>query len=213
MGPHAGLRVFESGAPLSRAPAAVVMVHGRNASPQSILELIPWLERPDMAYLAPAAANGTWYPYSFMAPIAGNEPGISSGLHVLDALVARIVTGGIPQSRIVLLGFSQGACLASECAVRHAGRFGGVVVFSGGLIGPPGTRWEYPGSFDGTPVFLGCSDRDSHIPASRVDESAEVFARMGAAVTKRIYPGMGHTVNEDEIACAQRVLDAASATG
>ena len=119
----------------------------------------PRLERPNLTYLAPAAANRTWYPHSFMAEIAGNEPGLSSGLAVLDSLVDRIQAAGIPRSRIVLLGFSQGACLAAEFAVRHASRFGGVVVFSGGVIGPPGTRWDYPGRFDGTPVFLGCSDR------------------------------------------------------
>jgi predicted esterase len=108
------------------------------------------------------------------------------------------------------MGFSQGACLAAEFAVRHAARFGGVIVFSGGIIGPSGTVWNYPGSFDGTPVFLGCSDHDSHVPESRVNESAAIFSRMGADVTKRIYPGMGHLVNDDEIAFAQGIVDAAS---
>lgn len=210
MQPHAGLRVAGAGAPVERARAAVIMVHGRNARPESILELVPLLARDAVAYLAPAAANGTWYPHSFLAPIPQNEPGISSGMHVLGSVVARLADAGVPQSRIVLLGFSQGACLASEFAVRHAGRFGGVVAFSGGLIGPPGTRWEYPGTFDGTPVFLGCSDADGHVPASRVEESAGVFKRMGASVTTRLYPGMGHTVIDDEIAAAQRVLDAAA---
>ena len=126
---------------------------------------------------------------------------------MLAALVARVEAAGIPRSRVVLLGFSQGACLTAEFAVRHAARYGGVVVFSGGLIGPPGTTWEYGGSFDGTPVFFGCSDRDCHVPEARVHESAAVFARMGATVTTRIYPGMGHLVNDDEIACAQTLLD------
>lgn len=211
MQPHAGQRLVEAGTPLAQARAAAIMVHGRTASPESILELVPRLGRPGLAYLAPAAASGTWYPYSFMSPIQSNEPGMSSGMHVLDALVARVVGAGITQSRIVLLGFSQGACLASEFAVRHAGRFGGVVVFSGGLIGPRGTRWEYRGGFDGTPVFLGCSDIDSHIPAARVEETAAVFTRMGANVTRRIYPGMGHTIIDDEIDEAQRVLAAAAA--
>jgi predicted esterase len=129
---------------------------------------------------------------------------------VLDSLVARIETAGVPRTRIVLLGFSQGACLSAEYAIRHASRFGGVVLFSGGAIGPPGTTWSSDGRFDGTPVFVGCSDRDSHVPLTRVNETADVFARMGAAVTKRIYPGMGHLVNEDEIIAARGLLDAVS---
>jgi len=215
MGPHQGQPVVEAGAPLERAPAAVVMVHGRNAGPANILDLVPLLGRPNLAYLAPAAADHTWYPNSFLAAIASNEPGLSSGLRVLESLVARIETAGIPRSRIVLLGFSQGACLSAEFAVRHASRFGGVVVLSGGAIGPPGTRWDESGRLDGTPVFLGCSDRDSHVPESRVTETAELFTRMGALVTKRIYPGMGHLVNDDEIAFAQGLLDgvARSASG
>jgi len=144
-----------------------------------------------------------------MAPIATNEPGLSSALGVLASLLARIEAAGIPRSRVVLLGFSQGACLAAEFAVRRASRFGGVVVFSGGVIGAPGTRWEFDGRFDGTPVFLGCSDVDAHIPKSRVLESAEVFTSMGADVTTRIYPGMGHLVSEDEIEFARQLLDRA----
>jgi predicted esterase len=144
-----------------------------------------------------------------MAEIASNEPGLSSGLAVLASLVGRIEAAGVPRSRIVLLGFSQGACLAAEFAVRHASRFGGVVAFSGGVIGPPGTRWDHPGRFEGTPVFLGCSDVDAHVPESRVTETAALLSRMGADVTTRIYPGMGHVVNDDEIAWAQRLIDAA----
>ena len=183
------------------------MVHGRNAGPANILDLVPRLARPLLTYLAPAAANRTWYPYSFMAEIASNEPGVSSGIGVLESLVWRIEAAGIPRSRVVLLGFSQGACLTAEFAVRHASRFGGVVVFSGGLIGPPESRWDYPDRFDGTPLFLGCSDNDRHVPELRVIESAERFTRMGADVTTRIYPGMGHLVNDDEIAFARRLLD------
>jgi predicted esterase len=184
------------------------MVHGRHAAPRNILDLVPRLARPRFTYLAPAAANQTWYPYSFMSDISTNEPGISSGLFVLDHLVQDLAAKGFPPRRVVLLGFSQGACLTAEFAVRHADRFGGVVIFSGGLIGPTGTTWDESRSFDGTPVFLGCSDVDSHVPKTRVDESAGVFARMGAAVTERIYPGMGHLVNDDEIASAQAILDA-----
>jgi phospholipase/carboxylesterase len=199
----------EAGAPLAGAPAAVILVHGRNAAPENILDLVPRLERPALAHLAPAAANRTWYPYSFMAEIASNEPWLSSGLSVLGSLVERVESAGIPRSRIVLAGFSQGACLSAEFAVRHASRLGGVVLFSGGVIGPPGTRWEYEGGFGGTPVFLGCSDVDHHVPASRVEESAALFTRMGADVTLKLYPGMGHVIADDEIAHAQRILDSA----
>ena len=209
--PHAGQPVVAAGLPLGAAPAAVIMVHGRGATPENILELVPMLGHPNLTYLAPSAANRTWYPNSFMAPIASNEPGLSSALGVLASLVTRIEAAGVPQSRIVLLGFSQGACLSGEFAVRHASRFGGVVMLSGGLIGPPGTRWEWDGRFEGTPVFLGCSDVDAHIPESRVRQSADVFTRMGADVTTRIYPGMGHLINDDEIAFAQRLLDGACA--
>jgi len=209
MAPHEGQPVLQAGKALGEAPVAVIMVHGRNAGPANILDLVPRLARPEVTYLAPAAANRTWYPYSFMADIASNEPGLSSGLAVLRGLVERVEAAGVPRDRIVLLGFSQGACLATEFAVRHASRFGGVVVYSGGAIGPPGTTWDESGRFDGTPIFFGCSDVDGHVPASRVHESAELCARMGAAVTKRIYPGMGHLVNDDEIAWTQGLIDAA----
>jgi predicted esterase len=135
-----------------------------------------------------------------------NEPGLSSALQVLSRLVADVLAKGIASDHLVLLGFSQGACLTAEFAVRNPRRYGGVIVYSGGLIGPPGTRWDHRGRFDGTPVFLGCSDVDAHIPQARVDESASVFERMGAAVTRRIYPGMGHLVNDDEIAFARTLL-------
>ena len=191
--------VLSLGPKPEEARAAMIMIHGRNAPAESILELARHLDQPGFCYLAPAAANNTWYPYSFLAPIAQNEPGISSGIATIHRLVQSVVAAGVPTSRVCLLGFSQGACLASTYAVRHADRFGGVFALSGGLIGPPGTSWGYPGSFDGTPVFLGCSDIDPHIPKERVEESATVFRRMGAAVTARLYPGMGHTVNEDEL--------------
>ncbi len=184
----------------------MILVHGRGAAPRNIMELADALAHPAFTYLAPAAAGNTWYPYSFMAEIASNEPGISSGLMVLDGLVQQVVAAGIPSERIVLAGFSQGACLMSEYAVRHAARYGGVLAFSGGLIGPPGTVWDHGGSFGGTPVFLGCSDVDGHVPRSRVDETAEVFDRMEAAVDKRIYPGMGHLINDDELAYARSLV-------
>lgn len=206
--PHDGQPVVEAGAPLGSGPAVVVMVHGRNAAPANILDLARRWNRPALTYLAPAAANRTWYPHSFMADVSSNEPGISSGLERLASVVAQAEAAGVPRSRIVLCGFSQGACLASEFAIRHASRYGGLLIFSGGAIGAPGTEWTYGGTFEQTPVFLGCSDRDAHVPEARVRETADLFARMGAQVTLRIYPGMGHLVNDDEIAFAQQMLDA-----
>jgi predicted esterase len=211
MKPHQSEPVLTAGTDLQSASAAVVMVHGRNAGPANILDLVPHLNRPRLAYLAPAAAGGTWYPFGFLTAIEQNEPALSSGLAVLGDLLERLQREGMPRERVVLLGFSQGACLSAEFAVRHPARYGGLVVFSGGLIGPPGTQWESDGSFDGTPVFLGCSDPDPHIPAWRIEESAAVFTRMGAAVTSRLYPNMGHLVSGDEIVHAQAILDAAAA--
>lgn len=211
MGPHAGQPVLRAGKPLGEAPVAVILVHGRNAGPENILDLVPRLARTDVTYLAPAAARRTWYPYSFMAEIASNEPWLSSAIAVLASLMGEVEAAGVPRDRIVLMGFSQGACLATEFAVRHATRFGGLVAYSGGAIGPPGTTWDESRRFDGTPVFFGCSDVDSHVPAARVIESAELCTRMGAAVTRRLYPGMGHTINEDEIAWATGLIDAIGA--
>jgi predicted esterase len=206
MQPHGGQPVLEMGPPLGQAPVAI-FVHGRSAGPENILDLVPRLARPNLTCLAPAAAGRTWYPNSFLADVASNEPGLSSGIAVLASLVARAEAAGVDRARIFLMGFSQGACLTAEFAARHASRFGGVVVFSGGVVGPPGTPRDYSGSFEGTPVFFGCSDRDAHVPEARVRESAELFARMGARVTTRIYPGMGHTVSDDEIVEARKILD------
>lgn len=205
-GPHAGQPVLAFGQPLGQAPVAVIMLHGRGAGPENILELAPLLGRPDATYLAPAAANHTWYPYSFMTEIARNEPFLSSALSVVGGLVSEVEAAGVARDHIVVMGFSQGACLTTEFAIRNASRFGGVVAFSGGAIGPVGTRWDESGRFDGTPFFFGCSDVDPHIPEARVRESAEVCTRLGAEVTRRIYPGMGHLVNDDEIAWARDLL-------
>lgn len=208
--PHAGQPVVMRGRALATARAAVIMVHGRGASPESILELARAIPHPDVAYLAPGASGGTWYPMSFMAPTAQNEPGISSGISVIHALIDQVVVAGIPPERIILLGFSQGACLAATSAQRRPRRYGGVIVFSGGLIGPPSTQWSADGDFAGTPIFLGCSDTDAHIPEPRVRESAAQLERMGAEVTCRIYEGMGHLVNEDEIAFARELVERAA---
>ena len=212
-GPHQGQQVATAGAPLERAKGAVVMVHGRGATAENILTLAQPLDRPEFAYLAPQASGNTWYPNSFMAPIASNEPGITSGMQAIADVLARVEAAGIPAERTVLLGFSQGACLSSEFAARHARRYGGVCALSGGLIGPDGTPRDYAGSLDGTPIFMGCSDVDFHIPAERVEFSAQVLRDLGADVTLRLYRGMGHTVNEDEIAHVQAILDRVAAGG
>ncbi|MGH2542939.1 MAG: alpha/beta hydrolase, partial [Ardenticatenaceae bacterium] len=151
--------------------------------------------------------GNTWYPNSFLAPIPSNEPWLSSALTLLGAVVRQVEAAGIPAERVLLLGFSQGACLTLEFLARHARRYGGVIGLSGGLIGPDGTPRDYAGSLDGTPIFLGCSDRDFHIPAARVHHTAGVLQRMGAHVTKRLYPNMGHTINEDELEAARRMME------
>lgn len=209
--PHAGQDVVAAGPPLGQGRAAVVMVHGRNASPRNILDLARQLALAEVSWLAPAAAGNTWYPLSFLAPRPQNEPFLSSALRQLDAVVAAAVAAGVPRERVVVLGFSQGACLATEFVATRPGRWGGLVAFSGGLIGPPGTTWDTSASLAGTPAFLGCSDIDAHVPKVRVEESARVLAAMGAAVTLRIYPGMGHLVNDDELAHARAVIAAAAA--
>jgi len=197
--PHAGQPVLTAGAPPAQARAAVLLVHGRGASAEDILTLAGEFNQPGVAYWAPQAANNTWYPYRFMEPLASNEPWLSAALGRVGAVLAEIAAAGIPPERTVLLGFSQGACLATEYAARHATRYGGVVGFSGGLIGPDGTPRDYAGSLAATPVFLGCSDIDPHIPAARVTHSAEVLERLGGAVTLRLYKHMAHTVNQDEV--------------
>jgi phospholipase/carboxylesterase len=208
--PHKGMHVLEAGEPLATARAAMILVHGRGATAEDIMTIGAELMHPGFAYVAPQAAGNAWYPNPFTAPIETNEPYLSSALEVLENLLAR-VEAIIPAQRVILLGFSQGACLTLEFAARHAGQFGGVVGFSGGLIGPDGTPRDYPGSFDGTPVFLGCSDIDLHIRKDRVLEAADVFKRMGAKVTVRLYPGMGHTVNQDEIEAAREIVESVSA--
>jgi phospholipase/carboxylesterase len=205
-GPHQGQPVRIAGTPLAQAQAAMIMVHGRGAGSDDILSLVGELDQPGWAFLAPQAAGYTWYPNSFLAPIPTNEPGISSGLAAIADLLARIAAAGIPAEKTMLLGFSQGACLTLEFAARHARRYGALIGLSGGLIGPDSAPRDYPGDFAGTPVFLGCSDVDPHIPRERVEETAAILRRMGADVTARLYRGMGHTVNADEIAQTRALL-------
>jgi phospholipase/carboxylesterase len=206
-GLHEGGRVLVAGEELGQARGAVVLVHGRGGSAEDMLALAREWQTAGLALLAPQAMGNTWYPYSFLAPIAQNEPALSSALATVDAVLARVVAAGIPAERTVLIGFSQGACLALEYAARNARRYGGLVGLSGGLIGPEGAPRDYPGALAGTPVFLGCSDIDAHIPKARVLESATVLRALGGAVEARLYPGMGHTVNQDEIAFVQGILD------
>lgn len=189
----------------------MVMMHGRGAAAESILTLVPALDRDHFAYLAPQAGGNTWYPYGFMSPIAQNEPGISSGLQAIRDVLQHLAAAGIAPERTILLGFSQGACLALEFAARHARRYGGLAGLSGGLIGPDGTPRDYAASLDGTPVFLGCSDVDSHIPQQRIELTAQVLQALGGAVTTRLYPGMGHVINDDEIAQVQALMDGVAA--
>ena len=200
--------VLAAGAPLARARAAAILVHGRGASAEDILTLADEFAQGDIAYLAPQAAGSSWYPYSFLAPLEQNEPQLSDALAAVGAALDHVAREGFTPERIALIGFSQGGCLALEYVARNAGRYGAVAGLSAGLIGPLGLPLDYPGSLSGTPVFLGCSDVDSHIPLARVNESRDVLTRMGAAVTERIYPGMGHTVNADEIAHVARLLAA-----
>jgi predicted esterase len=205
-GPHQGQPVYAAGVSLADAKAALIMIHGRGGTAESILALVDAIDTPGFAYLAPQANGNTWYPNSFLAPIPTNEPGITSGLQLIDEVFASIELSGVESGRVMLLGFSQGACLSLEYAARHARRFGGVCGLSGGVIGPDDTPRDYAGTFDGTPIFLGCSDIDPHIPKKRVEDTAAILTRMKADVTMRIYPGMGHLVNEDEIAHVKRMM-------
>ncbi len=196
---HKGQPILTAGQPLDRAAAAMILVHGRGASAEDILTLVPDLAQPDFAYLAPQAAGNTWYPNRFLAPIDSNEPWLSSALTVLADMVDRVTDFRIPLERTLLLGFSQGACLTLEFVARRARRYGGVIGLSGGLIGPEGTPRDYAGSLEGTPIFLGCSDVDPHIAREHVQLTAEVLKRLGGNVTVELYPNMAHTISQAEI--------------
>lgn len=231
--PHGGQRVATFGARPEEAGAAVILLHGRGATAESILDLARHLGHPDLAYLAPQAASGTWYPRSFLAPLEDNQPHLGSALRVLGRLTEELEQRGAPPERTVVAGFSQGACLACEYVARHPRRRGGLAAFTGGILGPPDTprhlaretsrieaqemaakfretageasreRWDMAG----TPVFLGSSDPDPHVPWRRVEETAELFRKMAAEVTLRRYPGLPHTVNEEEIAWLAELLE------
>ena len=193
--------MLHDGAPLGRAEVVIILLHGRGGSGKDMLGLGRELaaNRSNVALLAPQAAGGTWYPRRFLEPLAQNEPYLTSALGVVAETIDELLAGRIARERILLVGFSQGACLALEFAVRHPHRYGAVVGLSGAVIGPPGLKRDLTGSLRGTPVFLGCGDTDPHIPVASVHESAAIFRKMEAEVLERIYPQMPHTVNEDEI--------------
>jgi predicted esterase len=206
--PHAGQPVIRLGPTPDAARLSAILIHGRGASAEDILGLAREFATTDVAYLAPQAAGHSWYPHSFLTPIAQNEPWLTSALGVIAGLVRSLEQHGVTADRVAILGFSQGACLTLEFAARNPRRYAAAIGLSGGLIGPPGTPRTYPGSLDATPVFLGCSDIDAHIPVERVRESAAVLRTMKATVDERIYRGMGHTVNSDEIAAVTALLRA-----
>ena len=207
--PHANTPVLHAGAPLALASGAVVLLHGRGGSADEILSLAPHLDHPELAWLAPQAAQHTWYPNSFLAPRESNEPYLSSALNKIEAVVAFIGAAGFPRDRSVIAGFSQGACLTSEFAATHPARYAGLIAFTGGLIGPPDADHHHSGSLAGTPALLLSGDPDPHVPWSRVAATASELERMGAIVTAKRYPGRPHTVSEDEIVLARQLLDGA----
>jgi predicted esterase len=204
--PHRNQPVLQRGAALDSAKGAVVLLHGRGASAEDILGLAQDFDLPDLAYLAPEAAEHTWYPYSFLSPIEQNQPWLDSALKLVGETVQRAINAGIERQNVAIVGFSQGACLATEFVVRNATRYGGLVAFTGGLIGPPGAKFAYSGDLAGSPCFLGAGDRDPHVPWKRVEESAAVLTGLGAVVTLRRYPGLPHTINQDEIDHAKIIL-------
>lgn len=205
---HENQEVVTAGQPLAEADAALILIHGRGATAQSMMPLAGALNAENLAILAPQAANYEWYPQRFTAPKAQNEPYLSSALNMLTQLVQEVEGAGIPKDRLILSGFSQGACLTSEFAAQNPARYGGLLIFSGGLIGegPSVSAEMYRGSLDNTPVFIGCSDRDPHIPLTRVQETTQILTSLGADVTEQIYPAMGHTINEDELERARETV-------
>jgi predicted esterase len=196
--PHANVDIYSVGEPFEHAKVVVVLVHGRGASANSILGLAEHVGSPGVTFLAPDAAGGTWYPHSFLEPLNVNEPFLTSALNCV-ARVVEMAKARVGTDKVAIGGFSQGGCIALEFALRNPAKYGAIMGLSAGIIGPPGTVWNTHGNLDGTPVFLGCSDVDSHIPLARVHESKHALQRLGADVTERIYPGMAHMINDDEI--------------
>ena len=207
---HAGAPRFHAGQPLATARVVVLLLHGRGGDPERLLDLSRLLPRDHVCFLAPAATNNTWYPQRFLAPVAMNEPGLSSALALISREVGRANAAGIPRERVLIGGFSQGACLALEWALRTGGRWGGVFALSGAVIGEPGAPRPADRDLSGTPVLLACGDADDHIPLASVQESARVLRGRGADVTERIYPGLGHSIVADECTHVSRIITAAA---
>lgn len=206
-GPHQNSNIVTYGRSPEDANLAMIMIHGRGASAESIITLSNEFDMGNIHYRAPQASQSTWYPYSFLQPTERNEPGLSSGLQVIFDIISDIEEKGISKEKIILLGFSQGACLATEFVARHPARYGGLIALSGGLIGESVQSENYEGDLNGTPYFVGCSDVDPHIPVERVEESVKILKNLGADITKKIYPGMGHTVNQDEMDHIKKMID------
>jgi phospholipase/carboxylesterase len=205
--PHAHATVIRRGTPLQDASGVIILLHGRGASASDILSLGSELGFPKAALLAPQASEHSWYPESFLAPLARNEPWLSSALHLVDQLVEQCTAGGMLPERVAICGFSQGACLATEFMARHPRRYAGLVAFTGGLIGPPGSDLHHPGSLAGTPALLSSGDPDAHVPWQRVEESAHTLRLMGAEVELRRYPGRPHTITHEEVLKATDLLE------
>lgn len=203
---HENAQVVAFGQPLDKAKRVMITIHGRGATAQSMKALCDELDLDDTAFLAPQANAYTWYPYSFMSPTDQNQPYLNSALSLLADLEKRVKKQGFSSEQICWMGFSQGACLVSEYTSRNAKRYRGIFVLSGGVIGEYVDASNYKGDFNDTPVFIGCSDVDAHIPVERVHETESVFEKGGADVDKRIYEGMGHHVNEDEIKAMKEML-------
>ncbi len=199
-------QIIRSGLPLAEAKKAIIMLHGRGASAQSIISLQDELDLNGAAILAPQATNNSWYPYSFLVPVEQNQPALDSALQLIDDIVKEIVAAGIPQHEIYFLGFSQGACLALEYTARHAALFGGIMAFTGGLIGAQLNLGNYTGDFGGTPILITTGNPDPHVPLTRVEESAGILKSMNAVITLKVYEGRPHTIQQEELQLANKVI-------
>jgi phospholipase/carboxylesterase len=209
--PHRDQPILLGGAPLAEATGALVLLHGRGGSAQEMLTLARDLHASSpagLAWLVPEAAGRLWYPFSLLEKVERNRPALNSALALVKRVMEKIAAANLAPARVVLLGFSQGASVALEFAARNPQRYGAIIALSGALLGPEGTPRDYEGSLAGTPLFLGHGDSDPNLPKRRVDETATVFERLGAVVTKRVYAGLGHALSPDEIVAAREIIAA-----